>query len=93
MSKKNSKCFLSKYKDSFEIVADLLLITSFNEFPTYEVYDCYTKHCIKKNVPVIHQLEFSKFVCNYFDYTILDKKVKRLGGKKCRVFIKCNTKN
>lgn len=54
-------------------------------YPTFLAYNSYLKLCEGWKVPIVNKDTFSKLVVKYFDYVIIDKRVK---GKKYRLFIK-----
>lgn len=80
--------YIDEHRDSFEVVAFMIEKLDFHEFPTKEVYDLYCYYCENLNFKIIKKEYFSKFVCDYFGYIVVDKRIGRLDSKKCRVFIK-----
>lgn len=52
--------------------------------PTNQVYKQYQEYCIVNSLQALSNIEFSKQVKKYFDFEVVDKRVK---GKKCRIFI------
>lgn len=52
--------------------------------PTNQVYKQYQEYCLANSLQALSNIEFSKQVKRYFDFDVADK---RVGGKKCRIFI------
>lgn len=52
--------------------------------PTNQVYRQYQEYCLANSLQALSNIEFSKQVKRYFDFDVVDK---RVGGKKCRIFI------
>lgn len=68
---------------------EILIIEQLSELnliegkPTNAVYQNYKKACLQGGLKPMNQIHFSRFIVKYFDYKILDKKIK---GKKHRIF-------
>lgn len=80
--------YIDEHRDSFKVVAIMIERLDFHGFPTNEVYDLYCRYCEHFNFKVIKKGYFTKFVCDYFGYSVIDKRLNRLNGKKQRLFIK-----
>lgn len=52
--------------------------------PTNQIYRQYQEYCLANSLQALSNIEFSKQVKRYFDFEVVDK---RVGGKKCRIFI------
>lgn len=78
----------SEHTASFTVVAFMLSRVDFDEFPTNEVYDSYVRHCEVLKCQIIKKEHFTRFVCEYFGYIVVDKRLERLNGRKCRLFVK-----
>lgn len=52
--------------------------------PTNQIYRQYQEYCLANSLQALSNIEFSKQVKRYFDFDVVDK---RVGGKKCRIFI------
>lgn len=69
---------------------EILIIEKLSELGLVEgkstnvVYKSYESACSHGGLIPMNQIAFSQFVIKYFDYTIIDKKIK---GKKYRIFI------
>lgn len=80
--------YIDEHRDSFKVVAIMIEKLDFDGFPTHEVYALYCRYCEYFNFKVIKKEYFTKFVCDYFGYGVIDKRLNRLNGKKQRLFIK-----
>lgn len=80
--------YIDEHGDSFKVIAIMIEKADIDGFPTNEVYDLYCHYCNSLNFKVIKKEYFTKFVCDYFDYIVVDKRLNRLEGNKCRIFIK-----
>lgn len=88
--KRCSKAFqyIDEHRDSFKLIAIMIENADIDGFPTNEVYDLYCYYCDNLKFKIIKKEHFTKFVCDYFNYIVVDKRLNRLNGNKCRVFIK-----
>lgn len=75
--------YLKLEPTAFMIAADVLDIDG---KPTNEVYKNYRIWCFNNGHDPISQCAFSRRLQNYFGFGIIDKRLKTLNGKKCRVF-------
>jgi hypothetical protein len=85
----DSKCKLGYMsldflKNSFDAVFAILDNYNIVGAETSLVYDKYKQLCIEMNYEVISRIDFSRFVCKYFGYSVVDKKV---NGNKSRIFV------
>ncbi len=76
------------HRDSFKLIAVIIDKVDFHGFPTNEVYNLYQYYCKSLGFEIIKKEYFTRFVCNYFGYTVVSKRLKRLDGKACRIFIR-----
>lgn len=71
-------------KDSFVTVFVILDNYNIVGVETSVVYEVYKNLCNEMNYEVISKVDFSRFICKYFGYAVVDKKV---NGRKCRMFV------
>ncbi|NBJ16643.1 MAG: hypothetical protein FNP40_13995 [Dehalobacter sp. 4CP] len=77
---------LSAKKKSIYIIVSMLDSLDFHGHSTKVIYEAYYHLCQQNNVQnVFPKEEFSKFICKWFTYEVVDLKRK---GKKHRVFKK-----
>ncbi len=79
---------IEKIKDrrrSIFIIVCLLNRLNFHGYSTRAIYKSYKSLCLQNDVHYIFSdVEFSRFICKWFGYRIINKKHK---GKKYRIFI------
>lgn len=78
-------------KKSIFIIVSMLNGLDFHGYSTRAIYEAYYGICKLNDVQnIFPDVEFSRFVCKWFDYEIVDKK---RGSKKYRVFKKVQDKS
>lgn len=81
---KDIEDWLEKRKSIYNI-AFMLNNVDFHGYSTRLCYETYYDFCIDNNASILSDVDFSRTICKWFGYEVVDKKRK---GKKYRVFKK-----
>lgn len=79
-------CINTQTLSSTFIIDDLIKHLDLHGYVVSKVYEAYSNLCDSNNVSdKLDKIGFSKYICRWYSYCIVDKKIKR---KKLRLFCK-----